>query len=81
MRGGGGRALLRPGVATALPCSRLAGWRVGQPSWLYDVGETTRPSNKGMKLTKPSILELRSLSLVFGGPGKREANMRTRVIP
>jgi hypothetical protein len=27
---------------------------------------TTGPSNKGMKLTKPSILELRSLSLVFG---------------
>jgi hypothetical protein len=29
---------------------------------------TTGPSNKGMKLTKPSILELRSLSLVFCGP-------------
>jgi hypothetical protein len=28
----------------------------------------TKPSNKGMKLTKPSVLELRSLSLVLGGP-------------
>ena len=26
---------------------------------------TTGPSNKGMKLTKPSIMELRSLSPVF----------------
>ena len=32
---------------------------------LTTFGETTGPSNKGMKLTKPSILELRSLSLVF----------------
>jgi hypothetical protein len=28
---------------------------------------SARPPNKGMKLTKPSILELRSLSLVFAG--------------
>jgi hypothetical protein len=27
----------------------------------------TAPSNKGMKLTKPSIMKLRSLSLVFYG--------------
>ena len=30
---------------------------------------TTRPSNKGMKQTKPSILELRSLSPVLGRLG------------
>jgi hypothetical protein len=30
--------------------------------------EITVPPNKGMKQTKPSILELRSLSPVFGGP-------------
>ncbi len=28
----------------------------------------TKPHNKGMKQTKPSVLELRSLSPVFGGP-------------
>jgi hypothetical protein len=32
---------------------------------LTTFGETTGPSNKGMKLTKPSVLELRSLSPVF----------------
>ena len=32
--------------------------------WL---GSTAMPANKGMKLTKPSILKLRSLSLVFDG--------------
>jgi hypothetical protein len=31
----------------------------------------SKPSNKGMKLTKPSVLELRSLSPVFGGPNRR----------
>jgi len=35
---------------------------------LTTLGGTTRPPNKGMKLTKPGILELRSLSLVLGGP-------------
>ena len=30
--------------------------------------EATEPSNKELKLTKPSIMELRSLTPVFGGP-------------
>ena len=34
---------------------------------------TTGPSNKGMKQTKPSILELRSLSPVLGGRLKGSA--------
>ena len=40
---------------------------MAQRGRLNEVGGTTGPSNKGMKQTKPSILELRSLSLVFGG--------------
>ena len=37
----------------------------------------TRPPNKGMKQTKPSVLELRSLSPVFDGPtaGSRERGL------
>ena len=31
------------------------------------LGGATKLANKGMKLTKPSMLELRSLSLVFDG--------------
>ena len=65
-----------PCLASALPCSRWhgragVGWAV-----LTTVGETTRPSNKGMKQTKPSILELRSLSPVLGGPWRRRSRAR-----
>jgi hypothetical protein len=41
------------------------------------LGGTTRPPNKGMKLTKPSILELRSLSLVFAALSMRVGGPRT----
>jgi hypothetical protein len=33
------------------------------------VGRATTPPNKELKLTKPSIMELRSLTPVFGRPG------------
>jgi hypothetical protein len=37
-------------------------------TWLGHVGgECDEPPNKGMKQTKPSVLELRSLSPVFDG--------------
>ena len=39
---------------------------------------TTGPSNKGMKQTKPSILELRSLSPVLDGPAEASRNGRAR---
>ena len=37
----------------------LAGWT--------NLGRATTPPNKELKLTKPSIMELRSLTPVFGG--------------
>jgi hypothetical protein len=69
-------------------CGGAAGERARRRyhySWLrslYRLGRvptfvgTTGPSNKGMKLTKPSILELRSLSLVLDGPVAERRNGR-----
>jgi len=51
--------------ATMYAVAERSGVSADRPTTL---GGTTRPPNKGMKLTKPSILELRSLSLVLGGP-------------
>jgi len=56
---------------------------------MYDhIGEATtapkgdRPPTKELKLTKPSIMELRSLTPVFGGRGdrRREETGRTSMI-
>ena len=55
-------APFRVGV-TIVPETRLSR---ALPRLANSAGEATRPSNKGMKQTKPSILELRSLSPVFG---------------
>ena len=69
--------LFRSGVALpqASACaSALPYWRwqaTGTSAWLTTFGETTGPPNKGMKQTKPSILELRSLSPVLGGPAEQ----------
>jgi len=54
-------SLLDVGVTMYAVAERSA-VSAGRPTTL---GGTTRPPNKGMKLTKPSVLELRSLSLCW----------------
>ena len=57
--------------ASALPCLRWLGGADSRLTGPATLGGTARLPNKGMKLTKPSVLELRSLSLcstdVVGG--------------
>ena len=48
------------------------------PAQDCSVRSRARPSNKELKLTKPSIMELRSLTPVFGGPA---GGARGKLVP